>query len=109
MSNEPIFTLAEARTLLPWLHEVSSEAETKIIELQGRTQDHGQFRAESAAIIQHWAETVAKLGALPKQPFTVDFNSGSDYYCWEFPESDIFYRHDYHRGYAGRHRIEDET
>lgn len=105
--DEKIFSLTEAQHLIPWVQEVSTEAEQKLRELQQHG-DSKESRQLIVEIIHHWAETVYKLGGLPKQPFTVDFNSGTDYFCWEYPEADILYRHSYELGYAGRQRIEDE-
>jgi hypothetical protein len=108
MSDTQTFTLDQVRQLLPWLREVSEEAESAILAAREDVADEVAARVRVHAIIQHWAETVFKLGGLPKQPFTIDFDSGHDYFCWEYPERDIYYRHDYHEGYAGRHRIEDD-
>lgn len=107
--EERIFTLADARALLPWLREATVEAEAQVRSLQAEGGDPEEAQARLRVIIQHWAETAVKLGALPKQPFTVDFNSGSDYFCWEYPEMDIQFRHGYNAGYAGRKPIEEET
>ena len=105
--DEKVFTLEEASALLPWLKEACREAETKVHAMRRAGADSADAQERLFAIIQHWAETVLKLGALPKQPFTIDFNSGHDYFCWEYPEEDIFYRHGYQDGYRGRHRIEE--
>jgi len=109
MRKEQIFTLADARALLPWFAEASKEAENQIKQVQRKEADLDKAQARVHAIIQHWSETVSKLGAIPKQPFTIDFNSGTDYFCWEYPESDVAFRHDYHTGFAGRHRIKEES
>ncbi len=107
--KEKVYTLEEARQMLPWIKEATQEADTAMRQAKASLTDLVAFRKRAHQIIQHWAETVFKLGALPKQPFTVDFNSGTDYLCWEFPEDDIYYRHDYDRGYAGRHPIEGDS
>lgn len=106
--NSRIFSLAEARALLGWLREVSESAELDLVKLQSAELPREQAQAQALDIIQHWGETVVKLGALPKQPFTVDFDSGRDYFCWEYPEDDVYYRHAYHLGYQGRVRIDDQ-
>ena len=108
MNNEAkVFTLDEARTMLPWLMEATREAEQKVNAVRKNKTQSPEAREALRQIIQHWAETVFKLGALPKQPFTVDFDNGQDYFCWEYPEKNIIYRHGYHDGYMGRHRIEE--
>ena len=109
MNDEKIYSLEEARALLPWLYEACKEAEAEVIDVQRQAVERKEALSRIHEIIHHWAETVTKLGAIPKQPFTIDFNSGSDYFCWEYPEENILYRHDYHAGYAGRHRIEEQT
>ncbi len=105
--TDKVFTLQEARALLPWLTEVTQEAERKANEVRHHLGDPREAHERLQHIIQHWAETVFKLGAIPKQPFTIDFDTGKDYYCWEYPEANILYRHGYHDGYMGRHRIEE--
>ncbi|CAM2006975.1 DUF2203 family protein [Acanthopleuribacter pedis] len=104
-----VFCQDEVRALIPWLMEISADAEKEIIAIQQQETDRDQAQKRVQAIIHYWLETVIKLGAIPKQPFTVDFDSGSDYFCWEYPEEDIYYRHEYHLGYAGRHRIEESS
>lgn len=93
--------------MLPWLREACQDAETQIEQVRQSVHDRDQALAEIRTIIQYWAETVRKLGPLPKQPFTVDFDSGKDYFCWEHPEQNIYYRHGYNAGYAGRQPIEE--
>ena len=107
--EEKTFSLTEARGLLPWVREASSAARKEISQVQQEEKDPQAARQRLQGIIQHWAETVWKLGASPKQPFTVDFDSGSDYYCWQYPEDDIYFRHDYETGYAGRRPIEEDS
>lgn len=108
MSEESkIFTLEEANAMVPWLMEVTREAEDKVKIVHVNAGKSNAADGLLQEIIQHWAETVFKLGALPKQPFTVDFDSGNDYFCWEYPEEMINFRHGYQEGYVGRHRIEE--
>lgn len=107
--QDKVFHLEEVRSLIPWLMEISADAERQILEIQQKEPDHEQAKQRVQAIIHYWLETVIKLGAIPKQPFTVDFDSGSDYFCWEYPEEDIYFRHEYHLGYAGRHHIEESS
>lgn len=107
MDKTKKFTLEAARAMIPWIREATREAESKVFEVQRNAEDRHDALAQVNRIIQHWGETVAKLGAIPKQPFLVDFESGEDYFCWEYPEKTIIYRHGYHKGYAGRQKIEE--
>ena len=49
-----------------------------------------------------WAEKIMQLGAEPKGLWLVDFDSGSGYYCWRYPEADVGFFHGYDDGYSGR-------
>lgn len=109
MSDQKTFTLDEARAMVPWLREITKTAEQQIFKTRKSVADPQQRHAALHRIIHHWAETVSKLGASPKQPFTVDFDNGTDFFCWEHPEESIYYRHGYHDGYKGRFRIEEES
>lgn len=107
MEGEQIFTLDEARAMLPWLRETCEQAEQQIEAIRRSVDDRDEALAAIRQIIQYWADTIRKLGPVPKQPFTVDFNSGNDYFCWEYPEQNIYFRHGYNAGYAGRQPIEE--
>jgi hypothetical protein len=98
------FTFEQARALLPWLKELCTEVENNLLRIDRL--DANEAAAAQTKILNHWAETVSKLGALAKQPFVVDFDSGSDFFCWEYPEEDLYYRHDYQAGYMGRKPIQ---
>ncbi len=93
--------------MLPWIRESCETAEIMIQRLKDEALETEEARERAAQIIHHWAETVAKLGALPKAPFAVDFDSGSDFFCWEYPEQDLFYRHGYDEHERARCRIEE--
>ena len=36
----------------------------------------------------------------------IDFDNGSGYYCWRWPETDLAYFHGYEEGFGGRIRIQ---
>lgn len=108
-----IFSVHEARALIPWLVEITGSTlhhlarknlPDPVLPEEGNLADC----PELGQIIHHWAETVAKLGAIPKQPFTVDFDTGRDLLCWAYPEDLLLYRHGYDDGYMGRYRIKEQ-
>jgi hypothetical protein len=109
MSPKPVFTLAEARALVPWLHEASAEAVTAVRSVQQTEEDLEAAQARIHGIIHHWAETVFKLGGRPSEPFSVVLDNGTDHFSWAFPEEDIYYRSDDRRGSTGRQRISEES
>lgn len=94
-----IFTLEQARSLLPQIRERTSDAVLRY----SRLGDGGEgIDEERQAILREWASEMAALGVEIKGPWLVDFDSGAGYYCWKYPERSLEYFHGYEEGFAGR-------
>ncbi len=57
-------------------------------------------------VIGRWAREMEALGLEVKGLWLVDFDNGSGYYCWRWPEADLEHFHGYDEGFAGRIRIQ---
>ena len=57
---------------------------------------------EYQRIVQDWASEVMSLGIEVKGLWLVDFDNGSGYYCWKYPEASLEYFHGYEEGFDGR-------
>jgi hypothetical protein len=107
-SSKKIFSLSEARALLPEVRRITQQAYERIETLRGRVQeasDRGALESEAGAIVQAWAESIQALGLEVKGLWLVDFDNGSGYYCWQHPEAALEYYHSYEEGFRGRMRI----
>jgi hypothetical protein len=62
--------------------------------------------ARVAAVMERWAGEMEALGVEVKGPWLVDFDTGSGYYCWKWPEASVDFFHGYDEGFAGRTRIQ---
>ena len=62
--------------------------------------------AEIEAVVSDWARQVIELGLEVKGAWLADFDNGSGYYCWRYPEEDLLYFHSYEEGFSGRMRIQ---
>jgi regulator of sirC expression with transglutaminase-like and TPR domain len=93
-----IFTLDEARSLLPKVKEITSEAVFKFARLA----EGEETEEERQGVVGEWAREILALGAEIKGLWLVDFDSGAGYYCWRYPEASLEYFHDYEEGFAGR-------
>ena len=93
-----IFTLIEAREMLPRVRELTSDAFSRYSEL-GEDADAEDDREE---IVRGWIERLSALGVEIKGLWLVDFDSGAGYYCWKYPEASLDYFHGYEEGFAGR-------
>jgi hypothetical protein len=104
-----IFTLAEARALLPQVRALTAAAVDRAAVLESEatsaTDDGERTRIAGAhqEIVYGWARDVQALGCEVKGMWLVDFDSGDGlYYCWRHPEPELEFFHDYEAGFAGR-------
>jgi regulator of sirC expression with transglutaminase-like and TPR domain len=97
-SEKKIFTLDEARRLLPRVQKITSEAVFRYARLGAGD----EAEEERQGIVGDWVRAVVTLGAEIKGLWLVDFDSGAGYYCWKYPESSLEYFHGYDEGFVGR-------
>lgn len=57
-------------------------------------------------VVGRWAREMEALGLEVKGLWLVDFDNGSGYYCWKWPESELAHYHGYDEGFDGRIRIQ---
>jgi hypothetical protein len=109
----PIFSLQQARELLPRVKHMTADAvrraESLVTQLQGLGEDDPDHASLSAAlrdVVNGWAEDVQSLGLEAKGLWLVDFDNGEGYYCWCYPEETVAHYHGYEEGFRGRMRIQ---
>jgi len=107
-----IFTLEEARSLLPRVKEITQHSHDVVQELQTQlesTEHPREVRRLEAQVheaLQRWAAAVQELGVEVNGLWLADFYSGDGYYyCWQLGEDDIEHFHRYETGFAGRRPI----
>jgi hypothetical protein len=100
--SEPrkLFSYAEAQALVPEVRRLTGQAQRALAAsgLDPRQPDPDQGRE----VLGRWAAEVQRLGLTVKGPWLVDFDNGSGYYCWRYPEPSLLYWHSYSAGLAGR-------
>ena len=94
-----IFSYEQAVALLPEVARITSEAVDRV------EQTESEEPAEYERIVTEWAESILAMGVEVKGLWLVDFDSGSGYYCWQWPEEGLEHYHGYDEGFAGRGRI----
>jgi hypothetical protein len=105
------WTLEGARAVLP---DVRARTERAVDEVERWVlAREGAAAAERARIdaaiqsrIERWTREMEALGAEVKGVWLVDFDTGSGYYCWRWPEPAIDHFHGYEEGFEGRSRIQ---
>ena len=107
--TRPIFSLDQARALLPRVKMLTAEAvgraeaiSAELARMSEADPAHGQLAATLREIVNAWADAVRALGLEAKGLWLVDFDNGDGYYCWRYPEPVISHYHGYDDGFAGR-------
>jgi hypothetical protein len=95
-----IFTYEEAVALLPEVQRLTSEAVEKLDEVSADAPP-----AQYQAIVGAWADAVMAMGIEVKGLWLIDFDNGSGYYCWQYPETSLQYFHGYEEGFQGRVKL----
>ncbi|MDQ6799284.1 MAG: DUF2203 domain-containing protein [Acidobacteriota bacterium] len=95
------FSYEEAAELLPRVQELTSIAVEEVEALASDApRDAGQ------QLVAKWAEAVMKMGIEVKGLWLIDFDNGSGYYCWQYPEESLQYFHGYEEGFGGRVKLQ---
>jgi len=88
---------------------VVPEVEGLLVERDELDEGSDQRQAAETRIrelVSSWARAMEALGLEVKGLWLVDFDNGSGYYCWQWPEEELAFFHGYEEGYAGRTRIQ---
>lgn len=104
------FSYEEAVALLPSVRKLTEEAYRKV-ETLGEAAASGRAIEESIQgevhqIVTGWARALVAMGLEVKGLWLVDFDNGSGYYCWRYPEPALQFYHSYEGGFRGRMRIQ---
>ena len=112
VDNRRVFTLTQARGLLPSVRQMTSEAVRQAEELADALDDIGRddpqrsrLGAELKMVVDDWAARIREMGLEAKGLWLVDFDNGEGYYCWQHPEASLSHYHGYDEGFAGRMKI----
>ena len=104
------FSYDEAASLLPEVRRLTEVAQDEVRAAGISVSPDGglgpALQEQLASIVQRWAQHVLALGLEVKGLWLVDFDNGSGYYCWRYPESGLHFYHSYEDGFRGRMRIQ---
>jgi hypothetical protein len=107
------WSLEGARALLGDVRARTGRAAREVEKLLERREgldegspEHRAIDARIRATVSRWARSMEALGLEVKGLWLVDFDNGSGYYCWRWPEEHLAYFHGYEDGFDGRVRIQ---
>ena len=110
IAEKRTFSFDEAAALLPEVRQVTEKAHLRVEDLraavgEGRLEAE-RFEVEATAVVNDWASHVRSFGVEVKGIWLVDFDNGSGYYCWRWPETALQFFHGHEEGFGGRMRIQ---
>jgi hypothetical protein len=105
------WTLAGARAVLADVRSRTERAVQEAERLVGERdraapEARGELDTRIRTVVERWAREMEALGAEVKGVWLVDFDNGSGYYCWRWPEEELAWFHGYEEGFGGRTRIQ---
>lgn len=107
------WTLAGARELLADVRERTERAVLETERLQAIRDDEGASAEEKldaeqqmSRCVSRWIREMEAFGLEIRGAWLVDFDNGSGYYCWRWPEESLDHFHGYDEGYDSRVRIQ---
>jgi hypothetical protein len=108
-SGPRVFTLAEARELLPAVRRATTQAHAALEPVKARLLNmlaadpaFAQVEGEYRRVVKSWVTKMERLGVVARGLWVVDFDTGDGCLCWRFPELRIAYWHGYETGFSGR-------
>lgn len=115
INKKKIFTLEDAESLLPLVYKLTEDYSRQVKKLINQLEAFPNKQSERAiqveslinSLIEQWQNKIERLGAKPKGLWLADFDNGSGYFCWKFPETKIKFFHGYNEGFSGRKSLEE--
>ena len=110
-NRKRVFTLEEARELLPIVRRLTKGAHDEVKLLTSQLSYHnspeqrGKVETRVEELFRDWFQKMKKLGCEAKGMWLVDFDSGQGYYCWHYPEMEVEHFHGYSEGFRGRVKV----
>jgi hypothetical protein len=107
------WTLQGARALLADVRARTERAVEEVERLGAKREalspagpERGAIETRIEEVVQRWSREMEALGLEVKGLWLVDFDNGSGYYCWRWPEETLDHFHGYEDGFGGRTRIQ---
>ncbi len=116
-SEKPLVKLDKAQRLLPIITKLTKKYSERVDHLIEKIEiidpkDIERVNAIEDELnhnIRSWYRKMNRLGTKPKGLWIVEFDFGSGYLCWKYPEEEMLYWHSYNCGYKERIPIENKS
>lgn len=113
-TEQRTFSLHQANEILPLVFHITESSHKLVKQLANRLQavrDRNsllviEIEEAISQEVTKWENKLRRLGIKPKGTWLADFDSGTGYYCWKFPENEIRFWHGYKDGFTGRIEVQ---
>lgn len=108
-SEKKVFSYDDAAALLPEVRRLTEAAYQRVADLGAGTSEGvatAEVEGRIEGIVGAWAQALMEMGIEVKGLWLIDFDNGSGYYCWRYPEESLQFYHSYEEGFRGRMRIQ---
>jgi hypothetical protein len=101
-----VFSYERAAALLLEVRQLTEEAIVRVDDARRHAERDDGAPEHLQSLVADWADAMVDRGLEVKGLWLVDFDNGSGYYCWRYPETGLEYFHSYEEGFRGRMRIQ---
>ena len=116
LNESRVFTLSEARALMPLVMKITTAAHKKLEPLRTQlqttiTNDNATQSIEQdyRKVVQDWVDKLQRLGVIASDLWVVHFDTGDGHLCWRFPELRLANFHLYEDCENGRRSVDEYT
>jgi len=113
-SETKLFTLQEARDLLPLIQAITKKHQAELSPIQDRLNRllsndprRNMVEQDYEKMVGQWINKIEKLGAQVFGLWVVQFDVGNGLLCWKHPELLLNYFRHYDADFASRTRLAD--
>ena len=114
-SESRVFTLSEARTLMPLVMKITTAAHKKLEPLRAQLQSTIEMNSDASQsieqayrkVVQDWINKLQRLGVIASDLWVVHFDTGDGHLCWRYPELRLASFHLYEDCEQGRRSVEE--
>src|SRR5690242_13766081 len=92
-ARKRVFSYDEAVSLMPEVRRLTEEAYRQVETLADGPRQDPQVQAQLDRVIRDWAHRLEEMGIEVKDLWLIDFDNGSGYYCWRYPEETLQFYH----------------
>ena len=111
--GEPkIFTLPEAKALLPLVRRITKSAQDELSPINAQLDAmlvcdprRGELSRAYETKVRRWVSKMERLGVTSSGLWRVDFDTGEGFLSWRFPELRIAYFRKYQTDFQGRQSL----